>query len=68
MISVRIKAAVWWGKHGTLMSLTKQVITSQRVVQVTQDSIVESKNVNTVDTEISNMNINDQLKIIREEM
>ena len=34
---------------------------------VTQDAIVESKNVNTVDTEISNMNINDQLKIIREE-
>ena len=68
MISVKIKAAVWWGKYGTLMSLTKQVITSQRVVQVTQDSIVESKNVNTVDTEISNMNINDQLKIIREEM
>ena len=67
MISVRIKAAVWWGKHGTLMSLTKQVITSQRVVQVTQDSIVESKNVNTVDTEISNMNIDDQLKMIREE-
>ena len=34
---------------------------------VTQDAIVESKNVNTVDTEISNMNINDQLKMIREE-
>ena len=32
-----------------------------------EDSIVESKNVNTVDTEISNMNINDQLKMIREE-
>ena len=32
-----------------------------------EDSIVESKNVNTVDTEISNMNIDDQLKMIREE-
>ena len=26
MISVRTKAAVWWGKHGTLMILAKQVI------------------------------------------
>ena len=32
-----------------------------------EDSIVESKNVNTVDTEISNMNIDDQLKMIRKE-
>ena len=32
-----------------------------------EDSIVESKNVNTVDTEISNMNTDDQLKTIREE-
>ena len=32
-----------------------------------EGSIVESKNINTVDTEISNMNIDDQLKMIREE-
>ena len=32
-----------------------------------EDSMVESKNVNTVDTEISNMNTDDQLKTIREE-
>ena len=65
MISVRIKAAIWWGKHG--MSLTKQVMVSHRTVQVTQNTIVESKNINTVDSEISNMNIDDQLKMIRKE-
>ena len=32
-----------------------------------EDSIAETKNVNTVDTEISNMNTDDQLKTIREE-
>ena len=29
-------AAIWWGKHGTLMLLTKQKIISGRAVQVTQ--------------------------------
>ena len=32
-----------------------------------EDSIVKSKNVNTVDTKISNMIIDDQLKMIRKE-
>ena len=39
MISVRIKTAIWWGKHKTLMSLSKQVMASQRAVQVIQKTL-----------------------------
>ena len=36
IISVRIKAVIWWGKHGTLMLLMKQVIASRHAVHLTQ--------------------------------
>ena len=32
-----------------------------------EDSLIESRDVNTINTEISNMSIDDQLKMIREE-
>ena len=37
MISVRIKAEIWWGKHGNLVSLTKQVIVSQHVKLIREE-------------------------------
>ena len=49
------------------MSLTKQVIASQRAVQVTQKTLVEFRDLNIVNTEILNMSIDDQLKMIRKE-
>ena len=70
MISVRIKAAVWLRKHGTLMSLTFDETSeseSTGSISNSEDSIVESRDVNTVSTKVSSMSIDDQLKMIREE-
>ena len=37
MISVRMKAEIWWGKHENLVSLTKQVIVSQNVKLIREE-------------------------------
>ena len=65
MISVRIKAAVW--KHGTLMSLTFDETSESESTGSISNSIVESRDVNTVSTKVSSMSIDDHLKMIREE-
>ena len=68
MISVRIKVAILWGgtwdfdvTHGTSDSQ------STRSTSNSENSIVEFRDVNTVNTEILNMSIDDQLKMVREE-
>ena len=67
MICVRIKAAVWWGKHG--FNVTHETSDSQSTCSTSnsEDSIVESRDLNIVNTEILNMSIDDQLKMIRKE-
>ena len=63
-----MKAAVWWGKHGTF-DVTHETSDSGSTCGTSnsEDSIVESRDVNTVNTEISNMSTDDQLKMINEE-
>ena len=65
MIYARIKSAIWWGETWDF-DVTHEASDGETTCS-TSKSIIESKNKNTVDTEISNMNIDDQLKMIREE-
>ena len=54
---MRTKAAVWWGKHGTL---------DFDDTYETSDQTAKFRYVNTINFEIAIMSIDDQLKMIRE--
>ena len=68
MICVRIKAAVWWGETRDF-NVTHETSDSQSTCSTSnsEDSIVEFRDLNIVNTEILNMSIDDQLKMIRKE-
>ena len=68
MIYFRINAAIWWRGGVWDFDVTHETSDSQSTCSTSnsEDSIVESRDVNTVNTEIANMRIDDQLKMIRD--